>query len=57
MLISGDLLRVKLTVISDIVYRGVVSEELLPAGLEIEKPRLETTAAAQSRHEEGGDAE
>ena len=35
----------------------MVIEDLLPAGLEIENPRLETTAAAQPRHEDGGYAE
>lgn len=42
---SGDLVRVELTVTSDTAYRGVVVEDLLPAGLEIENARLATTAA------------
>ncbi len=56
-LISGDLVRVELLVTSDTAYRGVVLEDLLPAGLEIENPRLETTAAAQSRSDDGSYAE
>jgi uncharacterized protein YfaS (alpha-2-macroglobulin family) len=56
-LLSGDLVRVELIVTSDIAYRGVVLEDLLPAGLEIENPRLETTAAAQSQSDDGSYAE
>ena len=38
-LISGDVVRVKPIVTSDIAYSGVVIKDLLPAGLEIENPR------------------
>jgi uncharacterized protein YfaS (alpha-2-macroglobulin family) len=44
-LVSGELLRVTVTVTSDSACRNVVVEDLLPAGCEIENPRLETTAA------------
>lgn len=44
-LVSGDLVRVDLLVTSDTAYRGVVVEDLLPAGLEIENARLATSAA------------
>ena len=46
-LTSGDLVRVELTVTSAIAYRGVVMEDLLPAGLEIENPRLLGNAAGR----------
>ncbi len=48
---SGDLVRVELIVISDTGYRGVVVEDLLPAGFEIENARLATTAANRPSNE------
>ncbi len=41
---SGDLVQVELTLSSDSALANVVIEDLLPAGLEIENPRLETSA-------------
>jgi hypothetical protein len=41
---SGDLVQVELTVTAASAYRGVVVEDLLPAGLEIENPRLASAA-------------
>jgi uncharacterized protein YfaS (alpha-2-macroglobulin family) len=41
---SGDLVQVELSVESDSALDNVVIEDLLPAGLEIENPRLDTTA-------------
>lgn len=46
-LATGDLVRVDLLVTSDTAYRGVVMEDLLPAGLEIENARLATSAAGR----------
>lgn len=41
---SGDLILVELTVESPTAQENLVVEDLLPAGLEIENPRLETSA-------------
>jgi uncharacterized protein YfaS (alpha-2-macroglobulin family) len=41
---SGDLVRVELTVEAPPDQPNLVVEDLLPAGLEVENPRLETTA-------------
>jgi uncharacterized protein YfaS (alpha-2-macroglobulin family) len=41
---SGDLVRVELTLESPPDQPNLVIEDLLPAGLEVENPRLETTA-------------
>jgi uncharacterized protein YfaS (alpha-2-macroglobulin family) len=41
---SGDLVQVELTLESSSALSNVVIEDLLPSGLEIENPRLETTA-------------
>lgn len=46
-LTSGDLVRVELVVSGSTPYRGVVLEDLLPAGLEIENARLATSAAGR----------
>ena len=43
---SGDLVQVELTLQSSTTLSHVVIDDLLPAGLEIENPRLETTADA-----------
>jgi uncharacterized protein YfaS (alpha-2-macroglobulin family) len=43
--LSGDLVMVELTVESPAAQRNLVIEDLLPAGLEIENARLETTAS------------
>ncbi|MDB5320668.1 MAG: alpha-2-macroglobulin domain protein, partial [Phycisphaerales bacterium] len=42
---SGDLVLVELTVEASAAQRNLVIEDLLPAGLEIENSRLETTAS------------
>ncbi|HEY2585887.1 MAG TPA: MG2 domain-containing protein [Tepidisphaeraceae bacterium] len=42
---SGDLVQVELTIASATPLEHVAIDDLLPAGLEIENPRLETTAA------------
>jgi alpha-2-macroglobulin len=44
---SGDLVQVELTVKSDQALEHVVIDDLLPAGLEIENPRLENQASAR----------
>ncbi len=57
---SGDLVQVELTVSAVTGYHGVVIEDLLPAGFEIENPRLASAApqagaavaAFDSRHTE-----
>jgi uncharacterized protein YfaS (alpha-2-macroglobulin family) len=41
---SGDLLLVEITIESASPQRNLVVEDLLPAGLEVENPRLKTTA-------------
>jgi uncharacterized protein YfaS (alpha-2-macroglobulin family) len=41
---SGDLVQVELSVESSTPLENIVVEDLLPAGLEIENPRLETSA-------------
>jgi uncharacterized protein YfaS (alpha-2-macroglobulin family) len=46
---SGDLVQVELTVSSPGPLEHLVIEDLLPAGLDIENPRLQTTAAAEGR--------
>lgn len=46
-LTSGDLVRVELVVSATTPYRGVVLEDLLPAGVEIENARLATSAAGR----------
>lgn len=43
---SGDLIQVELTLQSDSSIENLVIEDLLPAGLEIENPRLEGSATA-----------
>jgi hypothetical protein len=42
---SGDLVQVELSIASDTSLDHLVIEDLLPAGLEIENPRLKTNAA------------
>lgn len=42
---SGDLVQVELTIASETSLEHVAIDDLLPAGLEIENPRLQTTAA------------
>ena len=42
---SGDLVQIELSVTSSTPLQNLVIEDLLPAGLEIENPRLKTTAA------------
>ncbi len=49
-LVAGELVRVVLTVRAATRCRNVVVEDILPAGLEIENPRL-ATSADQSSHE------
>ena len=45
---SGDLVQVQITLEAPLGLQHLVIEDLLPAGLEIENPRLNTTAAAQA---------
>ena len=49
-LVAGELVRVVLTVRAATTCRNVVVEDILPAGLEIENPRL-ATSADQTSHE------
>ena len=42
---SGDLIQVELSISSDTALDNLVVEDLLPAGVEIENPRLNTSAA------------
>jgi uncharacterized protein YfaS (alpha-2-macroglobulin family) len=42
---SGDLVQVELTITSETPLEHIAIDDLLPAGLEIENPRLQTTAA------------
>jgi uncharacterized protein YfaS (alpha-2-macroglobulin family) len=42
---SGDLVQVELTIGSNTALEHIAIDDLLPAGLEIENPRLKTTAA------------
>jgi hypothetical protein len=55
---SGDLVLVELTVEAAAAHRNLVVEDLLPAGLEIENERLDSTAALRhpSRDRQPGDA-
>lgn len=49
---SGDLVRVELTIRTTAALENVVVEDLLPAGLEIENPRLSTAASLDPDEEE-----
>jgi uncharacterized protein YfaS (alpha-2-macroglobulin family) len=55
---SGDLVRVEITVESTGAHENLVIEDLLPTGLEIENPRLATSAASagNSNGEEPSDS-
>ena len=51
---SGDLVRVALSIEAPPWQKNLVIEDLLPAGLEIENPRLETSARSNQADETGG---
>jgi uncharacterized protein YfaS (alpha-2-macroglobulin family) len=51
---SGDLVKVELTLDAPTTLENVVIEDLLPAGLEIENPRLVTQAAAAEEPAKAG---
>ncbi|HSV13957.1 MAG TPA: hypothetical protein VLI90_06830, partial [Tepidisphaeraceae bacterium] len=46
---SGDLVRVELTLQAPPQQAGIVIEDMLPAGLEVENPRLETSAKDRAK--------
>jgi uncharacterized protein YfaS (alpha-2-macroglobulin family) len=52
---SGDLVQVELTIASETPLEHVAIDDLLPAGLEIENPRLQTTAADAAERPTDGD--
>ena len=53
---SGDLVQVELSISSDTPLQNLVIEDLLPAGLEIENPRLQTTGANVAERPSNGQA-
>jgi uncharacterized protein YfaS (alpha-2-macroglobulin family) len=52
---SGDLVRVEVTIEAPPQQAGLVIEDMLPAGLEVENPRLETSARDRSKDDRASD--